>query len=103
MTEIPVINLSSLLNTKSSHGLKHSTALEIDQACREVGFFYVSNHGLDLALMQQMLDSAKFFFDTAMPEEKDAIAIKKAGDGIGDLSRGYQCVDGGHKGSHEVS
>jgi hypothetical protein len=45
----------------------------------------------------------ELFFETASVEEKDEIAMKKNGDGIGDLSRGYQRVDGGKKGSHEVS
>ncbi|RDW65180.1 clavaminate synthase-like protein [Coleophoma crateriformis] len=102
MSEIPVIDFSAFLDAGSVAATKHSVALEIDRACREVGFFYISNHGLDPTLLQSMLDGARTFFTTATQEQKDSIAIKKAGDGIGDLARGYQRVDGGIKGAHEA-
>jgi isopenicillin N synthase-like dioxygenase len=99
---LPIIDFSHFLDPASSPAVKRSTAQEIDRACREVGFFYLTGHGIDSALMQHMLDNARTFFEKASPEEKHGLAIKDAGDGIGDSSRGYQRVEGGVKGAHEV-
>ncbi|KAI1611909.1 oxoglutarate 3-dioxygenase [Exophiala viscosa] len=102
MPTLPVIDFSPYVDLNSTEASKQAVAQEIDRACREVGFFYLSNHGVDVSLLQQMIDNARTFFDTASDEEKDAIKIKPAGDGLGDLSRGFQRVDGGAKGSHEA-
>lgn len=99
---LSIIDFSPFLSPSSTPAQKRSTALEIDQACREVGFFYLSNHGIDAALTQRMLDNARTFCDRASPEEKHGLAIKDAGDGIGDSARGFQRVEGGAKGVHEV-
>jgi isopenicillin N synthase-like dioxygenase len=82
---------------------KRTTALQIDQACREVGFFYLSNHGVGLALMKAMVRNARIFFKTATQAEKDATAWKKAGGGGGDGARGWQKSGRGARGAHEVS
>lgn len=102
MESLPVIDFSPFLDPKSSPAAKKNTALEIDKACREVGFFYLSGHGIDAGLIEQMLENARTFFETATLEEKDSLGIKKVGDGIGDGSRGFQRVEGGVKGAHEV-
>jgi isopenicillin N synthase-like dioxygenase len=99
---LPVIDFSSFLDPSSTKGVKHNTALKIDQACRDVGFFYLSGHGIDQELRQCMLDNARTFFEKASPEEKQGLAIKDAGNGVGDSSRGFQRVEGGVKGAHEV-
>lgn len=52
--------------------------------------------------MKHMLEKARTFFEKASPEEKQGLAIRDAGDGIGDSSRGFQRVEGGKKGAHEV-
>lgn len=99
---LPVIDFSPFLDPSSTKAAKHSTALGIDRACREVGFFYLSGHGIDSSLTEQMLDNARTFFARASPEEKQELKIKDAGDGTGDSSRGFQRVEGGAKGAHEV-
>ena len=103
MSSLPVIDFSPFLSSDSSPERKRATAKEIDRACRDVGFFYLKNHGIPQELMQRMLENARTFFETATAEEKRLLAIKDPGDGIGDLARGFQRVEGGEKGSHEVS
>jgi len=99
---LPIIDFSPFLNPSSKAGAKRATALEIDRACRDVGFFYLSNHGIDAEITQNMLHTARTFFENASPEEKNGLSIKDAGDGIGDSARGFQRVEGGAKGAHEV-
>jgi hypothetical protein len=49
-----------------------------------------------------MLSRAKTFFEKATEDEKRSISIKPDGAGRGDHARGFQTVDGGGKGAHEV-
>jgi len=75
LAEIPIIDLEPLL-----HGTQEDQALvirEIGQACREIGFFYVINHGVPAALVGQVFDQAARFF--ALPDSvKAEIAIEKS-------------------------
>ena len=53
-------------------------AAAIDAACRELGFFVISGHGIDPRLRRDLDEAAREFF--AMPEEtKAAIAMPRAG------------------------
>lgn len=97
MSTLPVINFSPFLDSTSTPTQKLSTALKIDKACKEVGFFYLSHHGIPAPLIFSMLETAKSFFEENTPEEKDTLAIKK-----GDEARGFSRIDGGMKGKHEV-
>ncbi|THZ71284.1 oxoglutarate 3-dioxygenase [Aureobasidium pullulans] len=91
--QIPVIDFSAFLDPASSDDAKLETAKELDEACRFVGFFYLSNHGIDSSMFAEMLSNAKEFFTTASPEEKDEIKVKPSGEGSGDDSRGYRIVE----------
>lgn len=103
MSTLPIIDFSPFLDESSTSTAKLATALEIDKACRDVGFFYLSHHGIQTHLLESMLETAKSFFEENTREEKDLLAVKKPGDGIGDDARGFSRVDGGVKGAHEVT
>lgn len=99
---IPIIDFSAFLDSASSDDAKLQVAKYLDQACREVGFFYLSGHGIDSSLFQEMLSNAKQFFTTASSEEKDQIKVRPSGEGTGDDSRGYRVVERADAG-YEVS
>jgi isopenicillin N synthase-like dioxygenase len=68
--EIPVIDLSRL-------GADGAVIAEIGRACREIGFFYVAQHGVSEALVADMFRVSAAFF--ALPEAvKAEIAIEKS-------------------------
>src|SRR5256885_600823 len=50
---------------------------EIHKACRETGFFYVSNHGVPQALIDAQFEWAGRFFDLPL-EDKLAIHMEKS-------------------------
>lgn len=102
MSELPIIDFSPFLDPKSSIEAKMSTAFQIDRACRDVGFFYLSHHGIEVELMAQMLSNARTFYENTTIEERKEMALKPAGEGNGDNARGWQRVEGGKKGAHEV-
>ncbi|MEM7294909.1 MAG: 2OG-Fe(II) oxygenase family protein, partial [Pseudomonadota bacterium] len=68
--EIPVVDIGSLVSGKPNQ----STLDELDRACRDVGFFYVSHHGMDMALVDNLLRECAQFFNKSM-EEKQRIKL----------------------------
>lgn len=61
---IPLIDLTAALETNSPH--LHTVVDKIRQAATTSGFFYIQNHGIPTALVEQQFDLAKRLF--ALPE-----------------------------------
>lgn len=66
---IPVIDIGPLLAGDDA------PAEAIGQACREIGFFYIKNHGIPQELIDSVYESARQFFSLA-PAEKEKTAIE---------------------------
>ncbi len=72
---VPLIDVGPLV---SGHGDPRATARALGRACRECGFFYVHNHGVDEALQGRLEDLSRDFF--ARPEaEKMQIRMDLGG------------------------
>ena len=65
-TSVPTVDISGLRSPERVE--RERVAAEIGRAAREVGFFYVSNSGVDEALFDRMLAVTKEFF--ALPVEE---------------------------------
>lgn len=78
-TEIPVIDLSALLDGSDPAGV----AARIGRAAEEVGFLYVTGHGVPPALVERAFAAAKRFFALS-EEQKLALHISRS-----PLHRGY--------------
>ncbi|KAF4334218.1 gibberellin 3-beta hydroxylase [Fusarium beomiforme] len=63
---IPIIDASRIWSEKIQD--RQAVAEEIRTASREIGFFYLINHGIDEKYAEGALEQAKRFF--ALPEEK---------------------------------
>lgn len=86
MSAIPVIDISPLLQGGAA-GLAQ-VAAEVGEACRGIGFFCISSHGLDPALRQEVFrQSAQFF---ALPEAVKRQTLFSATTG----NRGYVPMKG---------
>ena len=70
--DLPVISLQPLYHGGAT-GLA-TVARQIGAACRGVGFFYVTDHGIPAALVAETFAAAKRFFD-GPDAEKDKTAI----------------------------
>lgn len=101
-TELPIIDIGPFLSADSTEEEKQKVGIEIDRACREVGFFYLKNHGVPKDLLDSMLNHARDFFETATAEDKTKLALKNTAQG-GDNARGWMRVVSPQKGTHEVS
>jgi isopenicillin N synthase-like dioxygenase len=74
MDELPVVDVGPLVRGEDDAGV----AAQIDTACREVGFFYATGHGVDPALEAALERAAHALF--ALPEAtKDRIAMRHGG------------------------
>ncbi|MGA3228569.1 MAG: 2-oxoglutarate and iron-dependent oxygenase domain-containing protein, partial [Candidatus Binatus sp.] len=83
---LPVVDLASL--RRSARDVARIGA-DLDRACCEFGFFYVTGHGIDPALSARLMTLARKFF--ALPlEQKLAIAMPHGGRAW----RGYFPIDG---------
>lgn len=71
--EVPVIDVGPFIEGRDKQGV----ADRIGAACRDIGFFYVRNHGVDRSRVENVFDAAASFF--ALPEhEKRLIDILKS-------------------------
>lgn len=73
--DIPVIDVSSLITLQSS---RRQTALAIGRACRQHGFFYITNHGISWDLQQNLAGLSEKFFALDLAS-KMQIEMKHAG------------------------
>lgn len=71
-TAIPIVNVSSLT---ASAAERADTIAHLDDACRRVGFFYLTGHGLDVTRLESL---ARAFFAQPL-ETKLAIAMARGG------------------------
>ncbi|MBW4444621.1 MAG: hypothetical protein KME10_26140 [Plectolyngbya sp. WJT66-NPBG17] len=57
--QIPIVDITPLT---SNTGNKETVAIEIAQACRNDGFFYIVGHGIDQTLEQRLEQLSRQFF-----------------------------------------
>lgn len=72
---IPVIDISALV---TGVGDCHKVAAEISLACRNYGFFYIVNHGVDERLQHQLEQVSRDFFAQDL-ETKLEISMSRGG------------------------
>jgi isopenicillin N synthase-like dioxygenase len=87
---IPVIDLSGAFSSRP--GDTNSVAGAIHRACRETGFFYVSNHRIPQALIDGQFAWAKCFFDLPV-REKLTLHMKQSATAAGYEPIGGQSLD----------
>jgi isopenicillin N synthase-like dioxygenase len=85
-TILPVINIAGLSSPNFSDRL--AVAAELRAACLHNGFFYISNHGVNEALVADVFAEAAAFFDLPI-EEKTKVDKSRS-----KANRGYEPLQG---------
>ncbi len=86
MESIPVIDLGPLLGGKAEG--RAAVAAALGRAAREIGFFYVSGHGVEAGLIADVFRRSAEFF--ALPEAAKApLSIARS-----PHNRGYVAIEG---------
>mmetsp|Transcript_49510 Transcript_49510/g.92259 ORF Transcript_49510/g.92259 Transcript_49510/m.92259 type:complete len:375 (-) Transcript_49510:74-1198(-) len=65
-TSLPIISIAALRNPSASLEERQAVGSALHDACRDVGFFYVSEHGLDEQLSRRVRTMSREWF--ALPE-----------------------------------
>jgi len=86
--DIPVIDVSDLISGKDTARV----AAEIGAACRGVGFFYVTGHGIPKEVTAGLFSEACRFF-AAAPKTKNAVSIKQSPHNRGYVAMGEEILD----------
>jgi isopenicillin N synthase-like dioxygenase len=62
---VPVIDVADALG--GDPAARRRVAEQVDEACREIGFFCISGHGVDPALLARVVEVSDFFFSQPEP------------------------------------
>ncbi len=90
MDGIPVIDVSGLRATEPE--ARRAVAAELGRACREVGFFYVTGHGIPDLLRAEVFAAAARLF--ALPAaEKEQVSVKLSPHNRGYVGFGTERLD----------
>lgn len=73
-TDIPVIDISAL--RQGDGDASRDVANKLGTACRDVGFFYVSNHGIPEKIIEDTFKNAERFFSLSL-DEKLSYSLEK--------------------------
>lgn len=68
-SSIPVIDLSTWNDTNASAKERAKTATDLVNACKEVGFVYIINHGISEELLSEAFAISKKLFDLSHEEK----------------------------------
>lgn len=80
MNQIPIVSLSGLFSDDPSQ--RQSTASALGKACREVGFFYLIDHGMEASVREGAFEASRQFFDMPLAD-KQALSIKQSANNRG--------------------
>jgi isopenicillin N synthase-like dioxygenase len=92
MNTIPVIDIAPLVN--GSPAQMQTVANALGRACRDVGFFYVTGHGIPQELISRVFEMSAVFF--AGPASiREAASFSGPGDNRGYIRLGGETLDPG--------
>ncbi len=75
---LPVVDVSPLLAPRPAPSLLTGAARQIEAACREHGFFYVTGHGVPPERQERLAAACTAFF-ALPPRDKAEIAMARGG------------------------
>src|SRR5260221_3339676 len=92
MNAIPVIDVAPLVN--GSPAQARTVAKALGDACRDVGFFYVTGHGIPSELVARVFERSAAFF-AAPASLKEAASLSGRRDNRGYIRLGCEALDPG--------
>jgi isopenicillin N synthase-like dioxygenase len=92
VSSIPVIDISPLVSGSPERA--HAVARTLGNACRDVGFFYISGHGVPSALMKRVFDTSAAFF-TGPAAMREMVSFSGPGGNRGYIRLGGETLDPG--------
>ncbi len=90
MDSLPVIDISPLRSPDLTE--RRAVAALLGHACREVGFFYITGHGISDETVAAAFDASREFFDLDL-EIKRGMAMSRVGGNRGYVEIGHERLD----------
>ncbi|WP_213771779.1 2-oxoglutarate and iron-dependent oxygenase domain-containing protein [Bradyrhizobium sp. dw_78] len=90
MSAIPVIDIAALIDGSPEQA--RAVAAALGRACREVGFFYITGHGVPPALRASVFDHSAAFF-TGPASIREAASFSGPGGNRGYIRLGGEALD----------
>jgi isopenicillin N synthase-like dioxygenase len=90
VSAIPVIDVAPLIT--GSPDQAQAVARSLGRACREVGFFYVTGHGVPAALMASVFENSAAFF-AGPARVREAVSFSGPGGNRGYIQLGGEALD----------
>ncbi|KAF2116211.1 hypothetical protein BDV96DRAFT_573567 [Lophiotrema nucula] len=87
---LPIIDISAFLDPTASSQARQATAVSINSACQDFGFFYLTGHGISKTKLDQIVDLSRQFFALPVSEKNKIKRHDAGGPEGGDGARGYQ-------------
>ena len=87
---VPIVDFGPFLLGGADE--RHEVANQIGRACRDIGFFYLTGHGIPARLVTHTFDVCRRFFDLPA-EDKAEIAIAKSTCHRGWFAVGFENLD----------
>ena len=84
ISSIPVIDIGPYLDGSN----KEEVAAKVGEACEEIGFFLIKNHGIDVTLLEKVQATSSKFFDLPMKTKEQSMAPF----GLGYMGEGVENV-----------
>ncbi len=98
LSTIPMIDVSAL--TRTDAAARAGVAALIGAACRDIGFFAITGHGVAPELIRRTFDASAQFFALDMAA-KAALAIDRLGHNRGYVASGVEALDETAGGDHK--
>jgi len=92
MNTIPIIDVASFVN--GSPGQAHIVVDTLGRACRDVGFFYVTGHGIPEELIARVFATSAAFF-SGPASIRESASFSGPGDNRGYIKLGGETLDPG--------
>ncbi|MEA2732545.1 MAG: hypothetical protein QOF70_7020 [Acetobacteraceae bacterium] len=90
MRNIPIIDVSPLRSGDPAQ--RAGCAAVLGRACRDIGFFYVTGHGIPPVVATGIFDAARAFF-ALPPEQKDLVSYARSAHNRGYIGLGQERLD----------
>ncbi len=87
---IPLIDIAALSGADIT--ARRAVAQAVGAACRDIGFFAITGHGISATQMQQAFEAGRRLFDLDS-ETKEALSIRRHGHNRGYVALGVESLD----------
>jgi isopenicillin N synthase-like dioxygenase len=70
---VPSIDIGAFLDPKSTQEARQEVVNQVENACRQIGFLVITNHGIPSQIIQEAFQSAKEYFNQSEDVKKQIL------------------------------